>query len=400
MRRTTTTTTLTVLGLLALTGCGATAPAAAPTSTGTAVAAGAEPTDLLDCSPQLKKALDADLFDTSACWTSADVPTNSPDQVITRGETVFALLKTRNSPGQVVVARNAAEGKKLWASAAFEDVAPSHPSSIEIHDISDGDTAAIAVGYKLATEGYRVVTLDPKTGKELSKNDFATVPSKVTWGSGAVALTSYENEVATLTLDGSGFKVIQSLAVGKKHVIYVTKNRIVLEAPLQSTTGSLITDASGAEVATLPKDVKETFCGNSAFVMGSAEKTWIGLTDGKALDKPDCKAGDYFRSFSGGDVQVSDAGFISPDGKTVAVPGAGIYSTSEAKVIPFDKGYSMYGISNTRGYHPLVTYALSTGEAVAHKDMTGLSGVGVVGSADGGTGVFKGDWGIGGARLK
>lgn len=420
MRRTT--ATLALLSILALTGCGnSTAPAAQPTGTGTAVAPGANPTDLLDCSPVLKGELDPTVFDTSKCWTSSDVA----ETAIAHGETLFELVKIRNTNGSKLVARNASDGKKLWESPAFDSVTLSQPNPIELHDFSVGGTAAIAVGYSLSKDGYRIVVLDGKTGKELNKRDAPFTPKEVTWGSGAVALVGYVGEVSTLTLKGSDFSTLTNLPwdtlapgagdnlskpVVGNHVVYLTQDRLVLDMARTGSGGAVITDAKGVKIATLPTGPTvpdASFCGDFGLLDlrdGSPAK-WIGLEDGKPRDRPGCKAGDYFGSGVVGGVSVSvkpiGDSVVAADGKVVAVGGAGIYGTDKASFVPLPKAMThIYGASSTTAFDARVTYSLSTGQATPITGMKSVNGVATVVSPDGTFGVFQGPWGVGGAPVK
>lgn len=419
MRRTT--ATLALLGILALTGCGTTAsPAAQPTGTGTSVAPGTNPTDLLDCSPQLKTELDPAVFDASKCWTSSDVA----DAVVTHGGTIFEVVKVRNARGSKVVARNASDGKKLWETPAIDDANTSSPKPISLHDFSSVDTAAVAIGYPTSTDGYRVVVFDAKTGKELNKRDSAIPPMEVTWGAGAVALVGY-GKVSTLTLKGGDFTALNNLpwdtlapAAGDNltkpvvgnHVIYLTQDRLVLDMATTGSGGAVITDAAGAKVATLPTGPtvpSASFCGNFGLVDlrdGSPAK-WIGLADGKTVDRPGCKAGDYFGSGSIGGEAVSvkpiGNGVVAPDGKTVTVGGVGIYGSDTTSFVALPKtATSIYGAAGTRAFDARSTYSLVTGEASSLKGMDSVNGVATAASSDGNFGVFQGPWGVGGTPVK
>ncbi|WP_226773041.1 hypothetical protein [Arthrobacter sp. ES1] len=420
---------LALLGTLALSGCATATPAATPTGTGTAVAAATDPTDLLDCSPILKQKLDPDLFDTSKCWTTPDAPEKTATSTTTHNGAVYMLAKTRRDAGMRVIARNASDGKKLWTSAALEDIANStRPAEIVIHNFSANGTDAIAVGYPLDPQGYRVTIHDAKTGKELSKNDTPAAAKEVTWGSGAVAVKTFADEVSTLTLGGAGFKALPALPWDTKapvdnfgkpevgnHVIHATKDRLVLDMAGLGTPGPVITDTAGTKIGVLPagttRMVRVSFCDDFALVdrQDGTPASWFALADGKPVDKPGCKAGSYFpagvssEAFADhGNVGVSRIGngAVSADGKTVIVDFAGIYSTTEATSIPLTQSLTLGGASNTAAYGPLSTVSLAGGEVKVHKDMTSLSTRGFLESGDSTVGLFSGDWGVGGAPVK
>lgn len=415
MRRTT--ATLALLGTLALTGCATSTPSGVPTSTGTAVAPASAPTDLLDCSPVLKRALDAKVFDADKCWTSADLA----DAAMVRGGTVFSVVKSRTTQDRFVVARDAADGKKLWSSPALEGVATIDAKSIQVHDFSARGTDAVAVGYKAAGDTYRVVVLDPESGEEISRGDSKTRPAEITWGAGAVALKGYRDEVSILTVSGGGFKDLPGLpwdsvaAAGSaskpmtgNHVLYVTEDRLVLDKAAAGSAGAVITDAAGGKVASLPGGAgmpAASFCGDFGIVDardGSAP-VWVGLADGLPVGWPGCMAGTYFPSGDlGQDFGVrrmgSDSAAVSPDGKWVFVAGAGIYSTSDAKVLPMKEGFGIFGASNSMAFGPAANYSLTTGETIAHQ--SSAVGVGVSDSDGSAAAVFSGAWGIGGAPVR
>lgn len=416
MRRTT--ATLALLGTLALTGCATTTPSGIPTSTGTAVAPASDPTDLLDCSPVMQRALDPKVLDADKCWTSAD----GAESAMVRGGAVFSVVKSRTSQARTVVARNAADGKKLWSSPALEGVAPGAPKTVEVHDFSADGTEALAVGYRLAGDVYRVVVLDAETGKELSRNDSKTIPAEITWGAGAVALKGYKDEVSTLTVSGGGFKDLPALpwdsaatAAGSvsapvtgRHVLYVTSDRLVLDKAAVGSAGAVITDSDGVKVATLPGGAgmpTASFCADFGIVDardGSAP-VWVGLADGKPVERPGCLAGSYFPSGDPGQdvgVRSMTSAAVSPDGEAVFVAGAGIYRTSDAKVLPMKDGFGVYGLSNSTAFSPVSNYSLATGAALTHQSMTSISGVGVSDSEGASAAVFSGSWGVGGAPVK
>jgi hypothetical protein len=425
MRRTI--STLAILGTLALSGCASTTPAATPTGTGTAVAAG-DPTDLLDCSPILKQRLDPDRFDTSKCWTTSDTIEKATTRTAIHNGAVYMLTKNRSDQGLRVIARNASDGKKLWTSATLEDIAGStSPFEIVVHNFSANGTDAIAVGYPLNPEGYRVTIYDAKTGKELSKNDTPTPYKEVTWGSGAVALKTYADEVFTLTVDGTGFKALPALPwdikapvdrYGKpevsNHVIHATGDRLVLDQAAPGTPGPVITDAAGIKVGVLPAAATArpwvSFCDDFALVdrRDGTPASWFSLADGKPVAKPGCKAGSYFPAgFFGrphansgniGAASIGD-GAVSPDGKTVIVDRAGIYSTTEATSIPLPQSFSLSGVSNTAAYGPKSMVSLAGGEVKAYKEML-LTSLGVAVHDEATAMVFWDDWGVGGAPLK
>jgi hypothetical protein len=425
MRRTI--ATLALLGTLALSGCATTTPAATPTGTGTAIAAATDPTDLLDCSPILKQQLDPNLFDTSKCWTTPDTPAKIATSTTTHNGAVYMLAETRNGAGMRVIARNASDGKKLWTSAALEDIANStRADEIVIHNFSANGTDAIAVGHALNPQGYRVTIYDAKTGKELSRNDTPAAYKEVTWGSGAVAVKTYAGEVSTLTLGGAGFKSLPALpwdtmapvdSFGKpgvsNHVIHATRDRLVFDFDMADldTHGSVITDAAGARVGVLPAAARVSFCDDFALVdrQDGTPASWFALADGKPVAKPGCKAGSYFPAgFSNklyadsGNVGVSSIGkgAVSADGKVVIVDGAGIYSTTEATSIPLTQFLTLSGASNTAAYGPNSMVSLAGGEVKAHKDMTSLHGRDFLESGDSAVAIFSGDWGVGGAPVK
>lgn len=417
MRRTT--ATLSLLGVLAMTGCAATAPSAAPESTGTAVAAASDPTDLLDCSPQFKKDIDPNLFDPNKCWTSADVP----DAVTTHGDTVFELVQQHNGSGRKVVARNAADGKKLWTSSALEGVASGPTNAPQLRDFSARGTEAIAIGYGLA-QGYRVIVLDAKTGKELGTSDAKTAPKEVTWGSGAVALKGDKDEVSILSVTAMAFKELPPLPWDAKapaandtlsptllgnRVLYVTPDRLVLDMAAPGTAGPVLTDAAGAKLGNLPKGngmPAAAFCGDYGLIdkEDGSKPLWVELGAGKPAAKPGCTVADYVTS---GPANSSSAGVgalkgvIAPDGKVIAVPGAGTFSTADGSAAPLTKGFSGYGISGGKLYDPLATYDLATGQGAPHKDMTGVTGLAILGSSGTPTAIFRSSsWGLGGAAVK
>jgi hypothetical protein len=313
MRRTT--ATLALLGILALTSCATPTPGATPTGSGTAVAAAKEPTDILDCSPILKGKLDPELFDTSKCWTTPDVAAKVDSSTTTHGEAVYMLVKNRNDHGMRVVARNGADGKKLWTSPTLVDIAKSaRDDEVVVHNFSANGTDAIAVGHALNPEGYRVIIFDAKTGKELSKSDSAAGVKEVTWGSGVVVLKTFEDKVSLLTLGGSGFKALPALpwdtkaaapndsmakaAVGNR-VIYATGDRLVLDMAALGTAGPVVTDAAGVKMGVLPAGSlapSVSFCGDFALVdkQDGAPAAWFSLSSGAPVDKPGCGSGSYF----------------------------------------------------------------------------------------------------------
>lgn len=429
MRRTT--AALALLGTLTLTSCATAAPSATPTGTGAAVSAAADPTDLLDCSPILKSKLDPDLFDTSKCWTTPDAPAKAADSATTQGGAVYMLVQGRAEPGKQVIARNASDGKKLWKSPSFEDIAKSaRDDATVIHNFGANGTDAIAVGHPLSPQGYRVTIFDAKTGKELSRNDSAAAVKEITWGAGAVALKSFEDKVSVLTLGGGGFNVLPGLPWDSKpavaaesmsapvvgnRVIYATGDRLVLDMAAPGTPGAVITDSEGVKVGVLPAGAsmapRISFCGDFALVdrQDGTPAAWYGLSDGAPAERPGCGSGSYFPAgftsvafAESGSLTVSRIGNggVSTDGRTVIVGGAGIYGTTETRVVPLKQLPLLYGVSSTMAYDPVSMTNIVTGQVETHADMTGLSGVGVVASGEAAVAVFKGDWGVGGAPLK
>lgn len=416
MRRTA--TTLALLGALSLTGCATTAPAATPTSTNTAVTPAADPTDLLDCSPQLKKAVDPALFDGSHCWTSSDVP----EAVTTHGDSVFALVKQINGSGLKVVARNAADGKKLWTSPALEDIAPGPSNQLQLKDFSARGVESVAVGYRLK-QGFRVLVFDAKSGKELGRADEATSPREVTWGSGAVALKGYKDEVSVLTSTTLAFKELPALPWDAKapaandtlsptilgnHVLYATPDRLVLDMAAPGTAGPVLTDAAGAKLANLPRGAgmpAAAFCGDYGLVdkEDGGKPEWIDLASGKQVPKPGCTNLDHIAM---GPTESSTVGvgalngIIAPDGKRIAIAGVGTFSTADGTAAPLAKGFGTYGIAGNKLLGPVANYDLTTGQEIPHADMTNMTGVSVFGSGGATTAIFRSSWGLGGIAVK